>query len=87
MCPEYAVTYVSGRTAVTLFASRIHSSLLVERTTTYRLTNQPHAASNEGTELLATYRKEPLTMTAVYGFVRAREFDNTRFETVPLTPR
>src|SRR5262249_26543756 len=71
----------------TVFASRIHNPLLVERTTTYLLTNQPRAATNEGAELLATYRKEPVTMTAVYGFVRAREFDNTRFETVPLTPR
>src|SRR5262249_52667529 len=61
----------------TLFASRIHNPLLVERTTAYLLTNQPRASTNQGGELLATYSKEPIMMTAVYGYVRAREFDNT----------
>jgi hypothetical protein len=35
----------------------------------------------------ATWRKEPLFLTAVYGFVRARECEGTAFEDVPLTPR
>jgi iron complex outermembrane receptor protein len=51
------------------------------------LANQPFASTNVGTELLATWRKEPLSFTAVYGFVHAREFENTALENVPLTPR
>ena len=47
-----------------------------------RASNQPRPSSNVGTELLAT-----LSFTAVYGFVRAREFENTAFQDVPLTPR
>jgi iron complex outermembrane receptor protein len=70
----------------TLFASRVSNPLFVERTSAYVLANQPHAATNLGTELLATWRKEPLSVTTVYGFVRAREFENTAFEDVPLTP-
>jgi outer membrane receptor for ferrienterochelin and colicins len=71
----------------TLFASRIHDPLFVERTAAYVLASQPFASTNVGTELLATWRKEPLSLTAVYGFVRAREFENTAFEDAPLTPR
>jgi outer membrane receptor for ferrienterochelin and colicins len=71
----------------TLFASRIHDPLFVERTAAYVLANQPFASTNVGAELLATWRKEPLSLTAVYGFVRAREFENSEFEDVPLTPR
>ena len=71
----------------TLFASRIHDPLFVERTTAYVIANQPFASSNVGAELLATWRKAPLSLTAVYGFVRAREFESTTFEDVPLTPR
>src|SRR5436190_2298364 len=51
----------------TLFASRIHDPLFVERTTAYVLASQPFASTNVGTELLATWRKEPLSLTAVYG--------------------
>ena len=71
----------------TLFASRIHNPLYVERTTAYVLANQPFDSTNVGTELLATWRREPVSVTAVYGYVRAREYENTAFEDVPLTPR
>jgi iron complex outermembrane receptor protein len=71
----------------TLFTSRIHQPLFVERTTAYELANQPHASTTVGTELLATWRKEPVSVTAVYGFVQATEFENTAFAEVPLTPR
>jgi iron complex outermembrane receptor protein len=71
----------------TVFASRIHSPLFVDRTTAYVLANQPFASTNVGTELLATWRKEPLSVNAVYGYVDAREYENTTFEDVPLTPR
>jgi len=86
---SFDVTRTSGALSATatLFASRIHDPVFVERTTAYVLSNQPKASTNVGTELLATWRKEPTTFTAVYGFVRAREFENTAFEEVPLTPR
>lgn len=80
-------TMGSFSATATLFASRIHNSLFVERTTAYVLSNQPFASTNVGAELLATLRKEPLTFTAVYGLVRAREYESTGFEDVPLTPR
>jgi iron complex outermembrane receptor protein len=86
---SFDVTRRMGPLSVTatLFASRIHEALFVERTTDYVLSNQQAASTNVGTELLATWRKEPLSFTAVYGFVRAREYENTAFEDVPLTPR
>jgi iron complex outermembrane receptor protein len=71
----------------TIFASRIHHPIFVERTTAYVLANQPFDSTNVGSELLATWRKEPLSINAVYGFVRAREYENSAFEDVPLTPR
>lgn len=71
----------------TLYASRIHNPMFVERTTAYVLSNQPFDSTNVGTELLATWRKEPVSVNAVYGYVRAREYENTTFEDVPLTPR
>jgi len=86
---SFDVTRTSGALSATatLFASRIHDPLFVDRTTAYVLANQPFASTNAGTELLATWRKERLTVTAVYGFVRAREYETTAFDEVPLTPR
>jgi iron complex outermembrane receptor protein len=71
----------------TVFASRIRHPAFVDRSDTYVLANQPFASTNVGTELLATWRRAPLALTAVYGFVRAREFEETGFAEVPLTPR
>jgi iron complex outermembrane receptor protein len=71
----------------TVFASRIRNPLFVERTTAYVLSNQPYDATNIGTELLLTWRREPVLLNAVYGYVHAREYENTAFEDVPLTPR
>jgi outer membrane receptor for ferrienterochelin and colicins len=51
------------------------------------LANQPFASTNVGAELLATWRREPVSLTAVYDFIRAREFEGTAFADVPLTPR
>jgi iron complex outermembrane receptor protein len=70
----------------TMFASRIHHPIYVERTAAYVLANQPFDSTNVGTELLATWRREPVLVNAVYGYVRAREYENTAFEDVPLTP-
>jgi iron complex outermembrane receptor protein len=71
----------------TVFASRIRNPIFVDRTSAYVLANQRFASTSVGTELLATWRRAPLSLTAVYDFVRAREFENTAFEDVPLTPR
>lgn len=71
----------------TVFASRICNPLFVERTSAYMVANQPFASTNVGTELLATWRRAPLSFTANYGFVSAREFEETAFADVPLTPR
>ncbi len=83
------VTRTDGPLALTatVFASRILHPVFVERTSAYVLGNQPFAATNAGAELLATWRREPISLTAVYGFVRAREFEGTTFADVPLTPR
>ena len=71
----------------TVFASRIRNPVFVERTTAYVLANQPFASTNVGTELLATWRRAPLSLTANYGFVSSRELEETGFADVPLTPR
>jgi len=71
----------------TVFASRIRDPLFVERTSAYVLANQPFASTNNGIELLATWRQAPVLVNAVYGYVRAREYENAAFEDVPLTPR
>jgi len=71
----------------TFFASRIDHPVFVERAVAYTLSNQPFASTNTGTELLATWRRQPLSLTAVYGFVRAREYEGSAFQDVPLTPR
>jgi iron complex outermembrane receptor protein len=72
---------------VSVFASRLAHAVYVDRTDAYVLSNQPEASTNVGTELLATWRKDPLSINAVYDFVRAREYENTQFADVPLTPR
>ena len=61
--------------------------MFVERTTAYALANQSFPSTNNGIELLATWRREPVLVNAVYGYVRAREYEGIAFEDVPLTPR
>jgi len=72
---------------VTIFASRLEHPVFVERTDAYTLANQPFASTNVGAEFLATWRREPLSLTAVYDFMHARKFEGTTFADVPLTPR
>jgi iron complex outermembrane receptor protein len=67
----------------TLFASRVEHPLDVDRTRGYELRNMPGAARNEGLELLATWRREHVSVVASYVYVRSRE---SGMET-PLTPR
>jgi iron complex outermembrane receptor protein len=67
----------------TLFGSRVAHPIDVDRERGYELRNLPGASRNAGVELLATWRKDPLTVVASYVFVRSRE---SGLET-PLTPR
>ena len=72
---------------VTLFASRLEHPVFVDRTDAYTIANQPFASTNVGAEFLATWRREPVSLTAVYDFIHAREYEDTAFADVPLTPR
>jgi iron complex outermembrane receptor protein len=61
----------------------------VTRTATYELTNSPQPTSNRGVELVGTWRKEPLAVTATYSYLYTRQFDPdfpVRVD-APLTPR
>jgi iron complex outermembrane receptor protein len=71
----------------TVYASRLAHAVYVDRTDAYVLSNQPVASTNIGGELLATWRREPLTVHAVYDVLRAREYEDTALAEVPLTPR
>jgi len=56
-------------TTVTLFRSRITDPVDVDRTSRFVMRNLPDAAINDGVELLATWRRPPLSVTANYAFV------------------
>jgi iron complex outermembrane receptor protein len=71
----------------TLFASRIADPTHVERSPEYVLANLTTASTNVGIELLGTWRREPVSVTATYTYVRARETVAALREDVPLTPR
>jgi iron complex outermembrane receptor protein len=73
---------------VTLFASSVRNPIHVQRGERYQLTNLREPARNAGLELLGTWRKAPLTVTANYTFIRSREMDLHlgRPAEVPLTP-
>lgn len=71
----------------TFFGSRITNPLYVERETQYRLVNLSEPTTNIGTELLATYRKAPFTITGSYTFVHSRELNQGNRRDVPLTPQ
>ena len=71
----------------TVFASRINDPLHVERSPSYVLSTLPDPTTNVGLELLGTYRKEPISVTATYTYVRARETVDAIERDVPLTPR
>jgi iron complex outermembrane receptor protein len=71
----------------TLFGSRIGDPLHVEQSPGYILRNLPDATTNVGVELLATFRREPFSVTATYTHVVARETVDGVREDAPLTPR
>ncbi|MBA3888388.1 MAG: TonB-dependent receptor [Acidobacteria bacterium] len=81
------VTHARGplSSTVTLFASRVTHPIHVTREGAYTLANAPDPVNNAGVELLGTWREEPVSVTASYAYVRARE--GAARADVPLTPR
>ena len=73
-------------TTVTLFGSRVDDSVRVDREPAYVIRNADRT-TNLGTEVLATFRREPFALTGTYTYVRAREFDDGTGSDVALTPR
>lgn len=71
----------------TFFASRIHNPVWVNQALAYVLENLPRPTTNVGMELLATWRRAPFSVTANYVYVQAREYAETAYQDVPLTPR
>lgn len=71
----------------TVFGSRIRHPIHVERTDEYAIFNLADAATNTGMELLATFRRSPVSVTGSYTYVRARERGSGHSSDVPLTPR
>ena len=76
-----------GTYTVTAFASRVRSPLRVEREARYALVTADGPSSNVGVELLATIRREPVSLTATYTLVRSREQADGVSRDAPLTPR
>ncbi len=71
----------------TVFGSRIHHPIHVNRSTGFVLTNLSQPATNIGVELLGTIRREPFSLTTTYTYVRSREVADGTADDVPLTPR
>jgi iron complex outermembrane receptor protein len=59
----------------------------VDRGATYEIVNLQGPTRNRGMELLATWRKSPVTATVSYTYVRASELEPSGRAEVPLTPR
>jgi iron complex outermembrane receptor protein len=72
---------------VTLFGSRIHHPLDVDRSHGLVLTNLAEPTTNVGVELLGTLRREPYALTTTYTYVDARQVDAGIRVEAPLTPR
>jgi iron complex outermembrane receptor protein len=71
----------------TLFTSRVNDPMHVERSPSYVLSTLPDPTTNVGLELLGTLRRAPVSVTATYTYVRARETVDAVQQDVPLTPR
>jgi iron complex outermembrane receptor protein len=71
----------------TLFGSRIHHPIDVDRSNGLVLTNLERPTTNVGVELLGTFRREPYALTGTYTYVRSREFDRLTWRDSALTPR
>ena len=86
---SFDVTRTDGPVSLTatLFASRITDPIHVDRSQAYVLRNLGKPTTNAGMELLATFRREPFSITGTYTYVRARETVDDVVEDVPQTPR
>ena len=72
----------------TFFLSNIDHPVYVGRGAGYSILNLAAPTRNRGAELLATWRKAPLSVTASYSYVHSTELDPTGGRAdVPLTPR
>lgn len=76
-----------GTYTVTLFGSRVHNPLYVERDTRYELFNLAEPSTNAGVEVLATLKHGPFSASATYTYVQSRETENGQRVDVALTPR
>jgi outer membrane receptor for ferrienterochelin and colicins len=72
---------------LTLFGSRVHHPLNVDRSNGLILTNGDEPSTNIGVELLGTLRQEPYAVTGTYTYVRAHESDAGGRRAAPFTPR
>lgn len=71
----------------TFFGSRILDPIRVDRSDAFILKNADEPTTNGGIELLGTLRREPLSITGTYTYVKSRETDGVQRLDVPLTPR
>ena len=71
---------------MTVFASRVRQSIKVDRDRDYVIRNA-EKTTNQGVELLTTFRRDPFAVTGTYTFVRSREDDRGDVVDVALTPR
>jgi len=69
-----------------LFRSRVAAPVIVDPTT-YTLANAAEATTNSGAEFVATYRRNPFSITATYTYVASREGAGAERAETPLTPR
>ena len=70
----------------TLFASNVDHPVYVDRAGTYAIFNLAGPTKNRGAELLATWRKAPLSATVSYTYARSSELEPSGRADVPLTP-
>jgi outer membrane receptor for ferrienterochelin and colicins len=84
---SFDLTHARGplSSTLTLFTSRVRHPVRVIREGAYAIVNDTAQVRNHGFELLGTWREEPVSVTASYAYVRARE--GLAREDVPLTPR
>jgi iron complex outermembrane receptor protein len=82
------VTRIYGPLTVsaTAFQYRVEDPAVVDRTT-FTLATLAQATINTGFEILATFRRQPFSMTGTYTYVHSREGVGVERGDIPLTPR
>lgn len=85
---SFDVTRQSGPLAITatLFRYDVDDPVVVDRPT-YTLGNVAEPTAIAGYEAVATFRREPFSVTATYTYVRSHEGAGDDRAEVPLTPR